>query len=97
MWDSQECNVVIVLIDGKVIYPKGNIQPDVLGLLIINGDEKFTIPHNQIKWIYENPEYKKEDEFLKNIDKLFQPELKPISITKAKTVDDLIDNLYEKK
>ncbi len=32
--------MVIVLIDGKVLYPKGNIQPDVLGLLIINGDEK---------------------------------------------------------
>ncbi len=83
--------MVIVLIDGKVIRPLGGVTPDVFGIMIREGAEKLTIPHNQIKWIYENPDYMKEEQFISNL-KSRTKNVKPFNIDK--TSSELIKDLY---
>jgi len=83
--------MVIVLVDGKILNPKGSVHPDTLGLTIMNGAERLTIPHNQIKWVYENPNYMKEELFIKGL-KLKSP-AKPFKVNEEST--EMMKGLYE--
>ncbi len=82
--------MVIILIDGKIISPKGNINIEHFGISITNEDNKITIPISQIKWVYENPRYGAEEKFIKTLNKSY----KPITNPKVKSYTEMMNNLY---
>ena len=84
--------MVLVLIDGGVILPKGDTKVDAVGIMITMGNAKHTIPYNQIKWIYENSDPKAEQEMAQ---KLTMKPPEPIKPIKEKTDEELVTGLYK--
>jgi len=82
--------MVIILTDGGVIIPKGNVTPSTWGLIIEAGQERSTIPSSQIKWIYENQDPEKEKTFVSNLQSKISA---PITTTDGKSNEQIIQTL----
>ena len=85
--------MVIVLIDGGVILPQGRAEPEAFGIRIEMGNAKHYIPHNQIKWIYENSDPQEEKNFAASITST--PTAKTLAPYRPKTNEELISELYK--
>jgi len=87
--------MIIVLTDGEVMMPTGEVDIKKFGYVSIrNNGSEYMLPLSQIKWMYEAPDGIEE---IKMYEKLKTDAPKTVNFNTHKTNDELVKDFYPKE